>query len=77
MLCGRGFPLSLKGAVYESCVRPVILYGSVAWCLKESDMGILQRSERSTVRAMCGLQFKDRKISKDFMFMLGLNETID
>ena len=29
------------------------------------------------VRAMCGLQVKDRRRSKDFMLMFGLNETID
>ena len=29
------------------------------------------------VRAMCGLQLKDRKRSKDLMLMLSLNETID
>ena len=29
------------------------------------------------VRAMCGVQLKDRKISMDLMFMLGLKETID
>ena len=48
----RKFPLSMKGAVYRSYVRPAILYGSEAWCLKESEMGILQRTERSMVRAM-------------------------
>ena len=30
-----------KGAVYESYVRPAMLYGSEAWCLKESEMIIL------------------------------------
>ena len=29
------------------------------------------------VRAMCGVQLKDRKRSMDLMLMLGLNETID
>ena len=29
------------------------------------------------VRAMCGIQLKDRKRSKDLMLMLGLMETID
>ena len=41
------FPLRPKEAVYESYVRPAILYGSDAWCLKESEMGILQRTEGS------------------------------
>ena len=55
----------LKGAVYWSYVRPAILYGSEAWCLNESESEILRRTERSMVRAMCGMQLKDRKMSTD------------
>ena len=33
LLYGRRFPLKLKGAVYESCVWPAILYGIGEWCL--------------------------------------------
>ena len=33
----------LKGDVYGSYVRPAILHGNEAWCLEESEMGILQR----------------------------------
>ena len=62
LLHGRRFPLKPKGAVYRSYVRPAILYGSEEWCLKESEMRILQRTERFMVRAMCGVQLKDRKI---------------
>ena len=47
-------PLRQKWPVYKSYVRPAILYGSEAGCLKESEMGILRRTERSMVRAMCG-----------------------
>ena len=53
------------------------MYGSKAWCLKESEMGIKRRTERSMVSAMCGVQLKDRKRSTDLMFMLGLKETTD
>ena len=34
-------------------------------------------TEKSMVRAMCGVLLKDRKRSIEVMFMLGLNETID
>ena len=40
LLCGMRCPLELKGVVYGSYVRPEILYGSEAWCLRESEMGI-------------------------------------
>ena len=39
-------------------------------------MGILQRTERSMVKAMCEFSSK-KKRSTDLMFMLGLKETID
>ena len=41
LLLDRRFPLRLKEAVYRSHVRPAILYGSEALCLKECEMGIL------------------------------------
>ena len=77
LLYGRRFPLRLKGAVYKSYVWPAILYGSEVWCLRESEMVILQRTERSLVRAVYGVQLKDRETSTNLMVMLGLNETVD
>ena len=41
LLYGRMFPLRLKGSVYRSYVRPAMLYGSEALCMKESEMRIL------------------------------------
>ena len=40
---------------------PTILRESEVWCLKESEVRILQRTERSMVRAMCGAQLKDKE----------------
>ena len=40
LLYGRRCPLKLKGAVYKCYVRPAILHGSEAWCLKESESEI-------------------------------------
>ena len=74
-LYGRRFPLTLKGVDHKNYVRPAILHGSEAWCLKQNDMEISQRTERSMVTAMCGVQQKDRKRTKELMF--GLAEIID
>ena len=54
------FSLRQNWAVHKSYLRPAVLYGSEALCLKESDMEILQRTERSMVSAMC-VQLKDRR----------------
>ena len=77
LLYGRRFPPRLIGTVHRSYIRLAILYGNEEWCLKESEIGILRRTERSMVRAMCGVQLKDRKRSTDLVFMFGLCETID
>ena len=50
----------LKGAVYNNCVRPAMQHGSEELCLKESEVEISRRTQRSMVRAMCGVQLKDR-----------------
>ena len=77
MLYGIRLPLKLKGAVYKSYVRPSFLYVSHVECLKESEMGTLQWTERYMVRAMCGVQLEYRQRANDLMLTLGLNEIID
>ena len=77
LLYGRRFPLNLNGAVNRKYAKPAIMYGSEVWCVKESETGILRRTERSMVRVMCGVQLKDRKRSTDLLFKLGLSKTID
>ena len=54
-----------------------MLYGSETWRLKEKEMGILRRTERAMVRAMCGAKLADRKNTEDMMDVLGLNQAID
>ena len=40
-LYGWRCPLRLNWSVYGSYIRPAILHGSEAWCLKENEMKIL------------------------------------
>ena len=62
LLYGRNFPLRLKGSVYGSYVRPAMVYGGEAWCLKGSEMRILRSRDRSMVGAVCRVQFVEKKI---------------
>ena len=54
--------------MFASFVRPLLLYGSEAWCQKECVIGILCRTERSMVRATCEVQLNDRSM-KIFRFL--------
>ena len=48
----------LKGSVYKSYVRQAMQYGSIV--PRENYLGILERTGKSMVWAMCGVQLKDR-----------------
>ena len=75
LLHGRRFSLRMKGVVYRSCARSAMLYGSETWCLRESEMAILRRTERAMVRSMCGVKLVDRKNMEKLMEMLGSKES--
>ena len=61
--------------VYRTCIRSAMLYGSETWCLRESEMGILRRTERAMVRSICAVKLVDRKNMEQLMEMSGLKET--
>ena len=54
-----------------------MLFGSEAWCLREKETAVLTRTERTMIRAMCGLKLLDRKNSEELMDMLGIKESLD
>ena len=75
LLRGKRSSLRMKGIVYCTCLRSATLYGSETWCLRESEMAILRRTERAMVRSMCGVKLVDRKNMEELMEMLGLRVT--
>ena len=47
------------------------------WCLRENEMAILKRTEKTMIRAMCGVKSIEKRSSLDLMDLLGLEETLD
>ena len=52
-----------------------MLYESKTWCLRENEMAILRRTEKS-MRAMYGVKMIE-KGSQELMSLLGLKDTLD
>ena len=67
ILSSPTFYLKEKGSFYQACVRPVLLYGSETWPVKEEDLVMLHRIEMSMLRWMPHATFKDRIPSKDLL----------
>ena len=54
-----------------------MLYGSETWSVVQNEIGILHRTEGDIVRRMCRVKLVDKKLTRDLMQMLDLNETVD
>ena len=67
ILSSRTFSRKKKGSSYQACARPVLLYGSETWPVKEEDLVRLHRTEMSMLRWMSHATFKDRILSKDLL----------
>ena len=74
ILKGRRFSLETKEKIYKNCVRSAMLHGSEAWCLREKEMAILRRRERTMIRAICGVKLLGRRNSDELM---GIKESLD
>ena len=52
-----------------NCLLEICKAMNSVWCLSETKIGCLQMTERFMVRAMCGVQLKDRKRVRDLLLM--------
>jgi len=77
MLAVRGASLRLKGRIYASYVRSVMIYGSETWPMRVEDVRRLQRTERAMMRRMCGVKLA-QKVSCNVLYeRLGVERVED
>lgn len=58
--CDPRMPLKLKGKIYKTIIRPVVLYGSECWATKERDERRVHATEMRMLRWMCGVTRMDK-----------------
>jgi len=72
VLCDRRMPITVKGKVYRTMVRPVLIYGSETWTLKRREEERLERTEMRMLRWILGLTLRDKKRNDDIRRSLGV-----
>jgi len=60
VLCDKRMPVRLKGKVYRTVVRPVILYDSECWPIKKTQVQRLMVAEMRMIRWMYGYTRMDK-----------------
>ena len=49
-MCDRQMPKKLKGKIYKTVIRPVLMYGSEAWAMKSQDTSKMVGTEMKILR---------------------------
>lgn len=60
VMCDRKIPLSLKGHLYKTAIRPVIMYGSECWATNKQHMNKLHSTEMRMLRWSAGTTLLDK-----------------
>ena len=60
ILAVRGASLKVKGRIYASYVRSVMMYGGETWPVRVEEVRRLVRTERAMMRRMCGVRLVQR-----------------
>ncbi|XP_061718269.1 uncharacterized protein LOC133525874 [Cydia pomonella] len=77
VICDPRIPVKLKGLVYKSIIRPVLLYGSETWPVLGRHVQQLHVTEMKMLRWMCGVTRLDRIRNEHIRGSLGIRDVAD
>ena len=61
VLCDAKMQKYLKGKVYKTMIRPVLMYGAETWTVTGKEEGLLERTEMRMLWWIFGVSLKDKK----------------
>ena len=74
ILTSRHISPSIRGKVFNVCVRSAMLHGSETWAPTAADLQRLRRNDRAMIRWMAGVRLRDEISSASLLARFGLIE---
>jgi len=65
VVCDKNMSKRVKGKVYKTMIRPVLMYGAETWALRKKDEVLLERTEMRMLRWILGVSLKDKLRNED------------
>ena len=76
-MLGMRYCIPLKrAAVYDGCIRSVLLYASETWPLIQSLESTIRSCDRRMIRHMAGVTLRDRVPSNELLHRCGLTDVL-
>ena len=76
-LTSRAPSLTMKGRVYNACVRSCLLYGSETWPMTAENEKRLKTADYRMTRKLCGSKLTDRNTLSDLQELTGIEDLSD
>ena len=73
-LTAKNISLTVKGHVYDSCVRATMIYGSETWPVRMEDEMKIERNDRRMIRWICGVKLADKVKSDELRRRLRIED---
>lgn len=76
VVCDRKMPVRVKGKVYKTMIRPVLLYGAEAWSVRRKEELLLEKTEMRMLWWILGVTLRDKKRSEDIRQVVGWHASV-
>ena len=72
VVCDKKMPIRLKVKIYSTVVRPVLMYGSETWALRQKEESKLEGTEMRMLRWIMGISLLERLENDEIRRMAGV-----
>src|SRR6218665_111449 len=72
VICDPKITVALKGKIYKTMIRPVMMYGEEAWTLRRKEEKLLERTEMRMLRWILGISLKDMQRNETIRKKIGV-----
>ena len=77
VICDKKVPVKLKVKIYQTVIKPTMLYGAECWAMRKKEEYLLNKTEMRMLRWIQGISLKDHIRSEEIRKRLNVMPIVD